>query len=106
MNITRLALLATLSLTTAALSAQSNATINQRKENQQDRIAQGVKSGQLTAGETSHLEKQESAINHEEKAMRAQDNGHLTKADRALVNKQQNQESRRISRDKHNSRVQ
>ena len=31
-------------------------TIHQRKENQQDRIAQGVKSGQLTAGETAHLE--------------------------------------------------
>ena len=106
MNITKLALLATLSLTTAALSAQSNQEINQRKENQQDRIAQGVKSGQLTAGETSHLEHQEAAINHEEKAMRAQDNGHLTKADRSLINKQQNQESKRIYRDKHNKRVQ
>ena len=30
--------------------------INQRKVDQQDRIAQGVKSGQLTAGETSRLE--------------------------------------------------
>jgi hypothetical protein len=103
MNLSKLAFIATLSLTTAALSAQSNKEINQRKENQQDRIAQGVKSGQLTAGETAHLEKQEAGINHEEKAMRAQDNGHLTKADRQLVNKQQNQESRRIYRDKHNA---
>ena len=92
--------------TASATSTSTGATIHQRKENQQDRIAQGVKSGQLTAGETSHLEKQESAINHEEKAMRAQDNGHLTKADRKLINKQQNQESRRIYKDKHNSRVQ
>ena len=103
MNFTKLALIATLSLTTVALSAQSRQEINQRKENQQDRIAQGVKSGQLTAGETSHLEKQESAINHEEKSMRAQDNGHLTNADRKLINKQQNQESHRIYRDKHNA---
>jgi hypothetical protein len=106
MNFTRLALLATLSLATAALSAQTSKEINQRKENQQDRIAQGVKSGQLTAGETSHLEHQEAAINHEEKAMRAQDNGHLTKVDRTLITRQQNQESRRIYRDKHNKRVQ
>jgi len=106
MNFTKLALIATLALTTAALSAQTSQEINQRKENQQDRIAQGVKSGQLTAGETSHLEHQEAGINHEEKAMRAQDNGHLTKADKSLVNKQQNQESRRIYRDKHNGRKQ
>lgn len=79
--------------------------INQRKENQQDRIGNGVKSGQLTAGETSHLEKQESAINREEHNMRSQDNGHLTKQDRRTIHQQQNQESRRIYRDKHNARV-
>ncbi len=106
MNFTKLALIATLSLTTAALSAQTSQEINQRKENQQDRIAQGVKSGQLTAGETSHIEHQEAGINHEEKAMRAQDNGHLTKGDKSLINKQQNQESRRIYRDKHNGKKQ
>ncbi len=80
--------------------------IHQRKEKQQDRIANGVKSGQLTAGETKHLEKQEVAINHEEHAMRAQDNGHLTRQDRKTIHHQQNQESRRIYRDKHNTRVQ
>ncbi len=56
--------------------------INQRKVDQQDRIANGVKSGQLTAGETSRLEHQEAGINREERGMRAQDNGHLTKQDR------------------------
>lgn len=79
-------------------------SIQERKTDQQERIAQGVKSGQLTAGETSHLEHQEAGINHEEKAMRAQDNGHLSAADKALLNKQQNQESKRIYRDKHNAK--
>jgi hypothetical protein len=106
MKFAYLALALTFALPAASVLAQSNATIDQRKENQQDRIAQGVKSGQLTAGETAHLEKQEAAINHEEKAMRAQDNGHLTTADRKLINQQQNQESKRIYRDKHNKRVQ
>jgi hypothetical protein len=117
MNIKSLVLTAALVLSPAALLAQSTPAatptpgrhdydINQRKENQQDRIGQGVKSGQLTAGETAHLEKQESAINHEERNMRAQDNGHLTKQDRRTIHQQQNQESRRIYRDKHNARVQ
>ena len=56
--------------------------INARKENQQDRVAQGVKSGQLTAGETAKLEHQETGINQEERGMRAEDNGHLTAQDR------------------------
>jgi hypothetical protein len=43
--------------------ANPPATINQRKENQQDRIANGVASGQLTAGETANLEKKESDLN-------------------------------------------
>jgi hypothetical protein len=113
MNVIRLALVATLALAPAAIFAQSTtstttkpATINQRKENQQDRIAQGVKSGQLTAGETAHLEHQEAGINKEERGMRAQDNGKLTRQDRSTLNKQQNQESRRIYRDKHNARKQ
>jgi hypothetical protein len=79
--------------------------INQRKGDQQQRIAQGVHSGQLTAGETSHLEHQEAGINHEERGMRAQDNGHLTRQDRQTIHHQQNQESRRIYRDKHNNNV-
>jgi hypothetical protein len=75
--------------------------INQRKVAQQDRIANGVKNGQLTAGQTAHLEHQEAGINREERGMRAQDNGHLTKQDRQTIHQQQNQESRRIYRDKH-----
>src|SRR5580704_11683805 len=78
--------------------------INQRKVDQQDRIANGVKNGQLTAGQTSRLEHQEAGINKEERGMRAQDNGHLTKQDRQTIHAQQNQESRRIYRDKHDGR--
>jgi hypothetical protein len=112
MNFTKLSLIASLTLAPAAIFAQATPTpgqhdydINQRKVDQQDRIAQGVKSGQLTAGETSRLEHQESGINKEERGMRAQDNGHLTKADRQTIHQQQNQESRRIYRDKHNGKV-
>jgi hypothetical protein len=113
MNFKKIALIAALALTPAALLAQNptptpgknDYNINQRKGDQQQRIGNGVKSGQLTAGETSRLEHQEAGINHEERGMRAQDNGHLTKQDRSTIHKQQNQESRRIYRDKHNSKV-
>jgi hypothetical protein len=119
MNVKVLFLAAAVSLSPVALMAQTapastptptpgknDYNVNQRKTDQQQRIGNGVKSGQLTAGETSHLEHQEAGINKEEHGMRAQDNGHLTKQDRQTIHKQQNQESRRIYRDKHNDKVQ
>jgi hypothetical protein len=80
--------------------------VGKRAENQQDRIAQGVKSGQLTAGETAHLENNEAKINREVKADRAANGGKLTAQEKAQVNRQQNRESRQIYRDKHNDRKQ
>ena len=81
-------------------------TIHQRKENQQDRIAQGVKSGQLTARETAHLEAREAKINKEVHNERVANGGKLTAAERRQVNRQQNRTSRAIYRKKHNARVQ
>ncbi len=104
-------LASTLVIAPAAMIAQTTPTpgahdynINQRKVDQQDRIANGVKNSQLTAGQTARLEHQEAGINKEEHGMRAQDNGHLTKQDRQTIHTQQNQESRRIYRDKHDGR--
>jgi hypothetical protein len=77
-----------------------------RAENQQDRIAQGVKSGQLTAGETSNLEKKESAIHQEVRTDRALNGGRLTSSEKKLVNAQQNQVSKQIANDKHNAATQ
>ena len=81
-------------------------SIQDRKENQQDRIANGVKSGELTAGETSNLEKKEATVNQEERDMRKLDNGKLTTADKKTLTQQQNQMSKQIYQDKHNSAVQ
>src|SRR6202790_3855763 len=84
-------------------AAKAKPTVAQRKENQQDRIANGVKSGQLTAGETSNLETKEAAINGETRADRAANGGKLTSAEKAQVNQQQNQLSKQIYQDKHNA---
>ena len=81
-----------------------NGEIGQRRENQQDRIAQGVKSGQLTAGETARLENQQQGINREGRADRQANGGHLTGADRRAINQSQNRASRNIYAKKHNGR--
>jgi hypothetical protein len=86
-----------------APALEKKPTIEQRKENQQDRIANGVKSGQLTAGETANLEKKEAAINKETRTDRAANGGKLTAAEKAQVNQQQNQLSKQIYTDKHNA---
>ena len=78
-------------------------TINQRLENQQDRIGQGINSGQLTAGEAANLETKEAAINNEVRADRQANGGKLTQGERAQVNRQLNHTSRQIYRDKHNA---
>ena len=77
----------------AAAQAQS---IHQRKENQQDRIAQGVKSGQLTPRETARIEHKEAKLNQETRRMRAANGGSLTPAEKAKVTRQQNHLSRDI----------
>jgi len=78
--------------------------IAERKRYQQRRIAQGVKSGELNKHETAKLEKQEHALNREERNMRKMDNGHLTKQDRKTLRQQQNHMSKEIYKDKHNKR--
>lgn len=86
-----------------ATDAEKKPTIAQRKENQQDRIANGVKSGQLTAGETANLETKEAAINKETRTDRAANGGKLTAAEKTQINQQQNQMSKQIYADKHNA---
>jgi hypothetical protein len=88
---------------TTTPSTTPDPTIGQRKENQQDRIANGVQSGQLTAGETSKLETKEAAINGETRADRAANGGKLTGAEKQQINGQQNKLSNQIYQDKHNA---
>ena len=78
-------------------------TIGARDQNQQDRIANGMDSGQLTAGESKNLESREANVNREVRDDRAGDDGHLTAAERQQVNHQQNNLSRSIYQDKHNA---
>lgn len=101
-----LAVVVTLALGLAAAAQDTPArpaTPAQRAQTQQDRIANGVKSGQLTAGETKRLERREAGINAEKRDMREDNAGKLSAADRARLNRQYNGLSRGIARDKHNA---
>jgi len=80
--------------------------VGARAENQQDRIGQGVKSGQLTAGETRNLESRDASINHQVRTDRAANGGTLTPQERQQVNQRQNNVSRSIYQDKHNAATQ
>ena len=78
-------------------------SVNDRRQDQQQRIANGVQSGQMTAGETKRVEAREANVNREIHADRTANGGKLTAQERQRVNRQQNNISRSIYRDKHNT---
>ena len=70
-----------------------------RQAHQQQRIGNGVKSGELTARETRRLEAGQVHLNRVER--RAKADGVVTQAERAHMQHEENQQSRRIYRQKH-----
>lgn len=75
--------------------------VNRRETRQQNRIANGVKNGQLRPGQTARLERGEQRLQHNEKRDMAKDNGHLTKQNQRQLNRESNRMSKRIYADKH-----
>ena len=88
-----------------AFAANNDPGIQQREINQQNRINQGIQSGQLTPREAGKLEAQQARIKQREERMTARDGGQLTAQDKSKLNKQQNQASRNIYTKKHNART-
>ncbi len=74
----------------------------QRDVDQQQRIEQGLQSGQLSTKEAGKLEHEEAQINRTE-ARDLKKNGKLTPAEQAQINRMQNKTSADIYRDKHNA---
>lgn len=85
------------------LAQNQTPVVDQRERNQQRRIGQGVKSGELTPAETRRLERQEGKIKADE--MHAKADGKVTPAERRKLHRELNRESRRIYRKKHNNRA-
>ncbi|HMM56481.1 MAG: hypothetical protein DYH18_04335 [Xanthomonadales bacterium PRO7] len=85
----------------ASAFAQNAATETQRDTNQQNRVEQGLKSGQLTTKEAGQLERDEQLIDRTQ----AHDmkDGTLSAQEKAQIQREQNRASRQIDQDKHNA---
>lgn len=75
--------------------------VNARQERQEDRIRQGVRSGELTRRETRRLVETQRDIRQLERAYKS--DGRLTRAERRDLHREQNQASRQIYRQKHDA---
>jgi len=75
-------------------------SINEREHNQQQRIRQGIRSGELTRVEAARLEKQEAQIRLNE-AIARRSGGEFTPRERARIQRQLDRESHNIYRQKH-----
>jgi hypothetical protein len=87
-------------LTTAAWAQTPAEQDQQRNVNQQQRIEQGLQSGQLSTKEAGSLERQEKHVDN----MEAHDlkNGSMSAGEQARLNAAQNKVSGDVSADKHN----
>lgn len=81
--------------------AQTAASETQRDVDQQQRIEQGLQSGQLSTKEAGQLERKEQQIDRTQ--AHAMQDGTLSPAEKARIQREQNQASRQIYRDKHNA---
>ncbi len=81
--------------------AQTTGTprVDQRQEKQQQRIDQGVQSGQLNQKEAARLEKGQARVQKMEDKAGA--DGKVTAKERRRVEAAQDRQSRRIAREKH-----
>ncbi len=88
-----------------AMAANNDPGIDQREANQQNRVNQGVQSGQLTPKEAGKLDAQQARIQQREDRMAAKNGGNLTAKDKAKLTRQQNRASKNIYKKKHNNKT-
>lgn len=81
-----------------AKKGSTNQNIDQRQANQEQRIQQGVQSGQLTPEEAAKLRKGEDRIAKREAKLRS--DGQLTPNERKQLNHQLDVQSKKIKREK------
>jgi len=74
------------------------AQVNQRLENQNKRINQEVKEGEITKAQAAKLHKEDRQIRNEERSMASQHGGHITKQEQKTLNQQENAVSKQIGK--------
>jgi hypothetical protein len=70
--------------------------VNGRLANQNQRIHNQVKDGDLSKAQAAKLHKDDRQIRREERAMASQNGGHITKSEQKVLNQQENQVSKQI----------
>lgn len=72
--------------------------VNNRLENQNDRIRKEVKEGEMSKGKAAHLRMEDRQIRQEERLMASQNGGHITKLEQKTLNQQENKVSTQIGK--------
>lgn len=72
--------------------------VNDRVQNQNKRIHQEVKEGEMSKAKAAKLHREDRAIRKEERRMAARHDGHITKGEQAKLNRQENAVSKDIGR--------
>ena len=72
--------------------------VNNRLANQNTRIHNEVKAGDLTKQQAAALHKDDHQIRQEERSMASQNGGHITKHEQLTLNQQENATSRQIGK--------
>ena len=98
------ALFALVALPAAAATSTDTPRVDQREANQQARIDQGVKSGELTPKETARLENGQAKVQAEE--AKAKSDGVVTKKERTKLAHAQDKQSKKIHHQKHDKQKQ
>jgi hypothetical protein len=70
--------------------------VNNRLANQNKRINQERREGEITKGQAQKLHAEDHAIRREERAMASTNHGHITKTEQKALNQQENQVSKQI----------
>ena len=72
--------------------------VNSRLNNQNKRIHNEVKDGQISKSQAKQLHSEDHAMRSEERTMASTDGGHITKADQKALNQQENAVSKQIGK--------
>lgn len=95
-------ILAAIAIVMAFSISSADAQVVKRAKVQHQRIRQGVRSGELTKAEAINLRNGQKEIRQDVKEAKA--DGTISKDERKDIRQDQNQESRKIFRKKHNRR--
>jgi YXWGXW repeat-containing protein len=79
--------------------------VDNREANQQQRTANGLRSGQMTSGEAARTNRNQSNLAQQVHNERTANGGALTAQERRQANREENKNSRQIYNEKHNNRT-